>query len=89
MENVRSNLGEMLGWELRELRLRVTKTDKISKSSQMEIEKSREKPQAEKKVTNIAQISPGEGLSEGLRGLMENSGTSRRGSARCSGELRN
>ena len=29
------NSGEMIGWELRELRLRVTKNDKISKSSQM------------------------------------------------------
>jgi hypothetical protein len=29
------NSGEMLGWELRELRLRVTKYNKISKSSQM------------------------------------------------------
>ena len=31
----RENSGEMLGWELRELRLRVTKHNKISKSSQM------------------------------------------------------
>jgi hypothetical protein len=29
------NSGEMLGWELRELRLRVTKNNKISRSSQM------------------------------------------------------
>ena len=41
-----------------------------------------------KKSTKMAQISPGEGLSEGLRGLMENSGDLGRESARDSGELR-
>ena len=71
----------MLGWELR---LRVTKYNEISKSSQMRNKKSR-KNRAKKQVTKITQISLGEGLreglNEGLRELMENS-------ARDSGELR-
>ena len=37
------NSGEMLGWELRELRLRVTRNNEISISSQMRNEKSIEK----------------------------------------------
>ena len=72
----------MLGWELRELRLRVTKDNKISKSSQMRNKTNRRKNQ--KKVTKISQISPG----EGLRGLMKNSGDSGRDSGRDSGELK-
>ena len=63
------NSGEMIGWELRELRVRVTKNNKISKSSQMRNKKSqRKKPSKENPMTKISQISPGEGLSEGLRG---------------------
>ena len=63
------NSGEMIGWELRELRVRVTKNNKISKSSQMRNKKiQREKPSKRKRETKITQISPGEGLSEGLRG---------------------
>ena len=34
-------------------------------------------------VAKITQISPGEGLSEGLRELMENSGNSARDSGEC------
>ena len=83
------NSGEMLGWELMELRLRVTKHDKISTGSQMRNKRNLEKNLSKKaNVTRIAQISPGEGLSEGLRGLMENSGNSGSDSARDSGELR-
>ena len=85
------NSGEMIGWELRELRLRVIKNNKISKSSQMSSrerkrfrERTEQKNQNNTHVTKIAQTSPGEGLSEGLRELMENSGDS----ARDSGELR-
>ena len=79
----------MLGWELRELRLRVTKIIN-SKSSQMRSKDDLEKKPSEKKhVTQIAQILPGEGLSEGLRGLMENSGNSARDSGELRGELRN
>ena len=49
--------------------------------------KARE-PSPPKMLQKIAQISPGEGLSERLRGLMENSGDSARDSARDSGDLR-
>ena len=50
--------------------MRVTKNNKISKSSQMRNKiKEKEKSRAKKKtLTKITQISPGEGLSEGLRG---------------------
>ena len=58
----------MIGWELRELRVRVTKNDKIPKSSQMRNKKKEKKAEQKKTMTNITQISPGEGLSEGLRG---------------------
>ena len=82
----------MIGWELRELRLRVTKCNKFSKSSQMRNTKIQRKNPSKKiwykNNTDPRQISPGEGLSEGLskgrRGLMENPGDSGRGS----GELR-
>ena len=78
----------MIGWELRELRLRTTKDNKISKSSQMRNKTNQEKKPEQKNGTKITQISPGEGLSKGLRGLMENSGDPGRDSARDSGELR-
>ena len=79
----------MLGWELRELKLRVTKNNKISRSSQMRNKQKGKRPEQKKNNTKIAQISPGEGLSEGLsKGLMENSGDSGRDSARDSRELR-
>ena len=48
------NSGEMLGWELRELRelkLRVTKDDQISKSSQMR-NKTTDKDSEQKRRTN-------------------------------------
>ena len=64
------NSGEMIGWELRELRVRVTKNNEISKKFTDEKQKKSEKKAEQKKVlTKIAaQISPGGGLSEGLRG---------------------
>jgi hypothetical protein len=43
-EGTLENSGEMLGWELRELRLRVTKNNKISKSSQMRNKNLEKKP---------------------------------------------
>jgi hypothetical protein len=42
------NSGEMLGWELRELRELVTKNNKISKSSHMRISNNLEKNRAKK-----------------------------------------
>ena len=59
----------MLGWELRELGLRVTKNNKNSRCSQMRNErKIREKTEQKDHVTKITQISPGEELSETQRG---------------------
>ena len=54
------------------------------KTERKNLSKKKKKP-----VTKIAQISPGEGLSEGLRGLMENSGDSASDSGELRGELRN
>jgi hypothetical protein len=43
-------LREMIGWELRELRLRVTKNSKISESSQMRNKKvQRKNPEQKRK----------------------------------------
>ena len=50
----------MLGWELRELSLRVTKDNKISKKFTNEKLKNLEKKPEQQKVTKITQISPGE-----------------------------
>ena len=70
---------EMLNWELRELRLRVTKRTKISKSTQMRNEKIQKNPKKKerkkerkkrryKNNTDLAIESPGVELTEGLRG---------------------
>ena len=87
------NSGEMIGWELRELRVRVTKNNKISKSSQMRNKKRKEKKAEQRKVTKITQISPGRRLSEGLRGthgeLRELSEGLSGGLRRTQGGLRN
>ena len=63
------NSGEMLGWELRVSQgTQVEVGNSGNSSSQMRNKENQEKPAKKENVTKMPQISPGEGLSEGLRG---------------------
>ena len=60
------NSGEMIGWELRELmlRLRVTRNNNFKKFTDAKSRIIQQRSLAKEEVTEIAQISPGRGLRE-------------------------